>query len=306
MIAALVAVFFGFLSVERAPAVMALALAEIDYEDGARGQDGEDGKTGTVRESEATIEIININDIGSDILIKTNTGSQKSNGGSLSTDDAEVEVELEIESGLEDNDNNGDDSDDDDRLEIKTRATGTGLVIREVEVRGWDDEKKREHLETVKSIVEVKTGEDLERFAQGVLLKDENIKEVEVENDGDVSFEYRQKVKLLGFISLLMTEDVDVEGVETGEMKVKVKFPWWHVFAKKLVRAEELEGELQNEIEKIALSGQDGEGISSPESTGSSQGVRTLLQQHVRVFTIISNMLKIKHDTVKNSINNIR
>lgn len=71
-----------------------------------------------------------------------------------------------------------------------------------------------------------------------------------------------QPVKFLGFIPLTVKATVEID----AEDRVKVRFPWWAIFA----------------------SGKDSDGVGE------------------RTFTTLSNVLKSKHDTVKNSINNIR
>lgn len=71
-----------------------------------------------------------------------------------------------------------------------------------------------------------------------------------------------QSVKLFGFIPVMVKADVEID----SENQVKVRFPWWAIFA----------------------AGDDGEALGE------------------KVFTALSNVLKTKHNTIKNSIGNVR
>lgn len=118
----------------------------------------------------------------------------------------------------------------------------------------------------------VSDGEEDEERAQGLERAREALEENAKASDHAIesvtlNFEkittrVRHEVRLLGFIPLTVTAEVDIDEAQ----EVKVKFPWWTFLA----------------------AGADGESLGS------------------RVYTTISNVLKTKHDTVKNAIQNVR
>lgn len=166
---------------------------------------------------------------------------------------------------------------------------GTKISVSAVEVRGWDPEKKQEFLGEVKANAELKTPEDLENFARGVLLEDENITDIEFRNDG-LEVAYRATGKILGIIPVSFTERVVAAGEDGAEPEVRVLLPWWGFLLAPDVAPGDIEAEVKkghkNEIDIVSWSW----GASNAGS----------------YVTLISNVLKTKHDTVKNSINNVR
>jgi len=191
---------------------------------------------------------------------------------------------VEEESG-----NEGKQDDDGDASVVQHNQTDfeflseSAVSVKAVEVRGWDPKQKQEFLVTVKTYAEVKSGQELENFAKGVLVHDENIKSINLEEES-TKVEYRMPAKLFGIFN--SSHKVSVEADK--QSRIKVKFPWFSFLFKKSVSAKELEADV-----KTALPEVDDEVI-----VGFENRIQTLLS--------ISDVLKTKHDTVKNSINNVR
>src|SRR3989344_6467360 len=59
------------------------------------------------------------------------------------------------------------------------------------EIRGWDENEKTEFLATVKAHAQLKSSQDLDNFAKGVMIEDENVDAVAA---GEESVEVRYKL----------------------------------------------------------------------------------------------------------------
>ncbi len=171
---------------------------------------------------------------------------------------------------------------------------GSSVSAQAVEVRGWDPKQKGEFLETIKEHAQVASGQDLENFARGVLLKDENIDFVAIGEEG-VQITYRMPAKFFGVLSTTLPAQAQVtfgDG-ERGRVPegVSVRFPWYRFLfgVSEEVQAGSLEESLASELEGVG------------EITESNEP-----QKLAQVLQTLSNVLKTKHDTVKNSIGNIR
>ena len=160
---------------------------------------------------------------------------------------------------------------------------GNAVSVSAVEVRGWDPKQKQEFLATVKTHAEVRSEQDLENFAKGVLVQDENVEDVAIGEEG-VQIRYRMPAKFLGIFnaSLAVRTEVDAEG------RVKVRFPWFGFLYAKSVSAAELETEVSAALPEVG------------------DEVLVSFEAQAQTVTTVSNVLKTKHDTVKNSINNVR
>jgi hypothetical protein len=160
----------------------------------------------------------------------------------------------------------------------------SSIVVDAVHVRGWDPEKKEEVLKSIKEAVEVRSDQDLEHFAQGVLLNDENVVSVQVD-EKKVEVKYREPAKLFGFISssLVAKASVDAEG------RVKVKFPWYRFLfsLKKDVQAASLEAAISTE-------------------TQAALNLQSAVARQAQYLQMVSNIMKTRHDTAKSVIQNIR
>jgi len=157
------------------------------------------------------------------------------------------------------------------------------ISIEAREIREWDEKEKSDFLETVKEHSQVKSGQELENFAKGILLKDENVKSIQVDEE-KVKIEYEMPARFLGIFNTSLVVRAEV----IQDRLVKVAYPWHSFLFKKLVAVSDIESETKAILPEI-----DDE---------------VLVLFETRAFTIetLSNIMKVKHDTAKNSINNIR
>ncbi|OHA17724.1 MAG: hypothetical protein A2664_03875 [Candidatus Taylorbacteria bacterium RIFCSPHIGHO2_01_FULL_46_22b] len=116
------------------------------------------------------------------------------------------------------NDSSRSDSDDSDEDENHIR-------IEARSVRGFDDSQKQEAMLALKSTLQIQTQQDLEHFAQGVLLSHDRLSEVEIDDSG-VKVEFHRPAKLFGLFNSNLPMTVSV----SDDLKVKVKFPWYRFF----------------------------------------------------------------------------
>lgn len=161
-----------------------------------------------------------------------------------------------------------------------------GVSVAAGDVDGLTEEEKAAFLAKVKAHAQVQSGQELENFAKGVLLNDVALKGVKIMENA-VEVESQEEAKLFGFIpvgiKLLVTAEV---GAERAQDRIKVKLPWWSFLA----------------THELDLDGLDAEATSKIESFTIKQGISGQAQ----VLSSVSNILKTKHDTAKNSISNIR
>ena len=168
---------------------------------------------------------------------------------------------------------------------------GNDVSVQAVEIRGWDATQKQEFLATVKVHAQVRSEQDLENFAKGVLLKDENVEEISSDEDS-VEVRYRVPAKVLGLIDATLPVIV-VAAKAQGELGggVQVHFPWYSfLFGVSDVVSETT---LESDVATAVGADLDGDGSLDVAATA-------------RLYNAISNVLKTKHDTVKTSIGNIR
>ena len=166
---------------------------------------------------------------------------------------------------------------------------GNTVSANAVTVRGWDPKQKQEFLSTVKEHAEVQSGQDLENFAKGVLLEDENIEGLSL-NYEKIVINYRSSGKLFGFIPISFTQGVELDTAGENVGRVKVKMPWFSFLMRADVGVETLEEEASKQ--------KDHDKWINIESWS--------FGERAKMLSTLSNILKTKHDTVKNSIGNIR
>ena len=187
-----------------------------------------------------------------------------------------------------------------------------GASVRAVEVRGWDPKQKEEFLTTVKTHAQLRSGQDLENFAEGVLVKDEGIENISF-NYQKIEFEYKAQGRLFGFIPLNYAQSVTVNTRVEGGGRVKVKFPWYSILMKTGASTQELETDIAASLESsgdlVGLNPQP-EPPSAERKSGSiiaaDFNYRAEASAYARAFTTISNVLKTKHDAAMASIQNTR
>lgn len=133
------------------------------------------------------------------------------------------------------------------------------------------------------STATVQNEQDLENLVNGILLKDENVKSVEVDQK-KVKIAYKMPARFLGiFRSSIATR---AEVTYSGE--VKVSLPWYAFLFKKSVSTDDIESEARAILPEVG------------------DEVLMSFESRARAVTTLSDIMKTKHDTVKNSINNIR
>jgi len=165
---------------------------------------------------------------------------------------------------------------------------GNAVSVSAVEVRGWDPTQKQEFLATVKTHAHVRSEQDLENFAKGVLLGNENMEEISL-NFEKITLKHRSSGRLFGFIPISFTQrvELDAEGDDAG--RVKVKMPWFSFLMKTDVSAEALEEEAQ---------------ASVSENLGDNDNWDFGIQ--AEIIASISNILKTRHEAAMNAVRNMK
>lgn len=131
----------------------------------------------------------------------------------------------------------GEGNTDDNRSEVEesrensstsgnTVSAAATLKFEGSDVRGMTSAEKTQFLQTVKTHAQLQSGQDLDNFAKGVLLKDENVDSVAV-NDNDVQVNYKVPAKFLGIFKSSLRANGDIALNATSTDKVKVKYPWY-------------------------------------------------------------------------------
>jgi len=119
------------------------------------------------------------------------------------------------------------------------------ISVQAVEVRGWDSKKKQEFLANVKTFTEVQSGEDLENFAKGALLNDDNIDSIVAGEE--MLVKYSMPTKFLGIFNSTLNIHTEVDTLG----RIKVKYPWYGFFFKKFVGASELEDKVNTALPEV-------------------------------------------------------
>lgn len=164
-----------------------------------------------------------------------------------------------------------------------------GVSVAAGDINGLTEEEKQEFLTSVKVFAEVKSGQDLENFAAGVLIKDVQIKGIKIMENA-IDLDYAMPAKLFGMFSTTYVAKVSINRGENENWdfgNVKVKLPWYSFLLKKGVSADEITNTIKQEK-------------TEEDETLDDFG------KTAKVITTVSNVLKTKHDTAKNSIGNIR
>ena len=160
---------------------------------------------------------------------------------------------------------------------------GNAVSMSAVEVRGWDPQQKQEFLATVKAHAEVQSEQDLENFATGVLLKDQNVEQITL-NFEKVEMRYSMPAKFLGFIdsSVPVRTEVDTTG------RVKVQFPWYGFLFRQYVNASELVADVEAALPEV------------------NEEVLVSFENRAAVLLTLKEVLKTKHDVAMNAIRNMK
>lgn len=159
----------------------------------------------------------------------------------------------------------------------------------EVTVRGWDPKKKEEIVGNHES---VETEDDLRIYVEATLLNDSVLKGIKIK-ENFIEIGSREPGKFLWLIPVEMNTKVEVyfnPKEYNVDKNVKVKFPWWSFLVKKPSATASLEADLNVQM------------VSKIDSFTIKQSVKS----YSGALRLVSNVLKTRHDTVKNSIGNIR
>ena len=161
----------------------------------------------------------------------------------------------------------------------------------------------QEHINEIKNVApksaaEVKTEADLALFAAATAADDRPTEEVAFYY-GKIVVKYEAQGKLFGFLSHAFTETVTLDMDADGLARVKVKLPWYSFVLSPAVSVKEMETETTQADEGHKK-------WIEILSVGVGASIETQAAAHAQAFTSLSNVLKTKHDTAKNSIGNIR
>ena len=219
-----------------------------------------------------------------------------------------------------------------DRLVNAGPSTGWpagGVYVASGDVNGLTTEQKQAFLATVKTWAEVKSEQDLQNFAVGVMMQEAQPAESLSLNYEKIKFTYNMPAKWLGIIPASYKAEVSIDKGDNENWdfgRVKVKFPWYSFLMRKGTSMKELTQVLQQEAEakkkgnvefewkvEEGQKGAEAEAEITADTSASEAGKDHKDEIEIlswsfgaRAMQTISNVLKTKHDTVKNSIGNIR
>jgi len=142
-------------------------------------------------------------------------------------------------------------------------------------------------LETAPDAEDVDTKVELAFYGARVARDNRGFSEIRM-NDSQVSIDYRHGLRLLGFIKSAMPATVTINFVD-GESggtadefgRIKVQFPWWHIFGRKTVHPADIVSAYKEETSK-------GDSAQFDALTWMARDSRTL---HT-----LSNIMKNVHD----------
>lgn len=177
---------------------------------------------------------------------------------------------------------------------VITGAADSEVSVVGVEVRGWDPDKKNALKAVDLHLADLTTQARLAIRAAQTASADAQVEEITL-NFGKIKFDYLFPVKLLGFINTQMRYEVSVEFDNQEEIhpdeysRVKVKLPWWHIFSRKLVNAENLRVDIEGDL-----------------TAASNIEMQNSIQRNGYILESVSATLKTRHDTAKNAVANVR
>lgn len=276
--------------------------ASTDYYLKIDGVDGESTKsepprttTGSVQNSDDT------NEASADYYLKLDgvEGESKPAPG-VEPDEIDYDGKQETNFGVlldsGGGDDDGDGAGDDERSAAKGNVEyewkveeGESISVEARTIRSWDAEQKQEFLSEVKAFAELQSEQDLENFARGILLEDDALIEVQF-NPKELSVSRKASGKLLGFIPVTYKEAVVASGEDGAEVEIEVKLPWWGFLLSPDSDPEELAAEAKKKHKETIEIDSWSWGVSNAGS----------------LLKAISDVLKTKHDTAKNSVSNVR
>jgi len=153
-----------------------------------------------------------------------------------------------------------------------------GISVAASDIDGLTAEEKAAFLAKVKAHAQVKSEQDLENFAKGILLRDEKVKDIAYSDD-EISVDYRGKGKLLGVLPVSYTHRVTVDTDAPAMERVKVHFPWYSFLMKKGLSGADLDTAVAANL--------------SADLTAESMGTR--VSAYAKAFVSIADALKAQH-----------
>ena len=157
-----------------------------------------------------------------------------------------------------------------------------GTVRAGVIVRGWDSREKVD----MPGRGPVMAAQVLEEKGREIAKRDENIRRVLATKES-VEIDYSHPGRLFGFfdITYRVRYSMDKEG------RVKVRFPWYRFMLR------DASGDLAKSVEYV---------FQNNETNLDFLKLQDDVLRQTQALQTLSSVLKTKHDTVKNSIGNIR
>lgn len=196
-----------------------------------------------------------------------------------------------------------------DLIESLSSSSGTAakkpkeIVVVGSKVRDLDEDALATLGSDVIDPTDVRSEDDLRQFVVQSVLLDENIVDTKVLPE-EVVLSYEQPIRLFGFIPMAITQTTSVNVSDPeAEGRIKVQMPWWHVFAKKLVPAEDVIAALEEELGQIDPPSLELD--AGPEDTTPADHVPTedfafnyeKVQLQSQTLQTMSNVSKMLHDT---------
>lgn len=152
-------------------------------------------------------------------------------------------------------------------------STKGGGRISVGDVNGLTLEEKQAFMATVKAHAQVKSQQDLDNFARGILLSDSNASSIEADEE-KAKISYKMPARFLGVFKTSIKTEAKVE----NDREVKVKLPWYSFLYQKLVAA----GKIESDIEA---------NLPNTETE-----VLVSFENRARVLAVLSEVLKARHE----------
>jgi len=173
------------------------------------------------------------------------------------------------------------------------------IVIVGSKVRGWDSQTKEEIIGAAKDSRDVKTLGDSIAFAAKVLDQNGHFNEIRMD-DSSVVLDYEHAIMMFGFWRRTMQSEATIRFGDGEHGRVKVKFPWWHVFGRKTVRPADItsaydsvagdDSQLPNLDLETAGEGED------PKENDAYLDTFAWIAQDSRALQTLSDVMKNIHD----------
>lgn len=181
---------------------------------------------------------------------------------------------------------------EDINIGVGENAMRGGISVAAGDIDGLTAEERQEFLAAAKAHAEVRSQQDLEIFAKGVLLEDEQVEQISL-NFEKIQVKHQARAKLFGLFPLSIIEEVEVDTQGEDAGRVKVKLPWFSFLLSTESSEQELQGVVESEVQ-----------ASEDENLGSNENWDFGVQ--ARVLANIANALKARHDAAMNAVRNLK